>query len=223
MNAFENLERLNAQIDIWIDEEEYERVHQALPITNDGLRKNVDSCFEHPNCTQGKDSKWQTILPRDFSLPIGKAHPTSREEDDVLLDEFSSPLFYAKLLRARIQHKGSDCYFKRRDEVVAYLENHIPTITDENTAKLTILYLLELAVASESFEILGFAERARRAMTKHKVIMGKDAEEFYWFYDPLARYNTGVGHFHKSRYRKAIIEFNHVIEQVGKEETRQRK
>ena len=219
MSTFEELERLNAQIDVWIDEEEYDKVIQALPPADD-LESRVTTCFHPPSCTQGKDYEWQDILPRDFSLPIEKAHPTGREEDDILLDKFSSPLFYAKLLRARIQQKGTDCYFKRLDEVVAYLENHIPTISDENIAKLaklTILYLLELATASESFEILGFAERARRAMTKHKGIMGKDANEFCWFYDLLARYNIGLGHFHKNRYRQAIVEFNLIIEQVQKE------
>jgi len=113
MNTFENLEKLNAQIDIWIDEEEYKKVHQALPVTNDKLRKNVDSCFKDPNCTENKDSNWQTILPRDCSLPIEKAYPPDAEGDGISLDKNDnhwSPLFYAKTLRARIQDRGSDHY-----------------------------------------------------------------------------------------------------------------
>jgi ribonuclease BN (tRNA processing enzyme) len=222
MSTFKELERLNAHIDIWIDEEEYGKVIQALPLAK-RLESGVNSCFEHPNCTQDKDSEWDGILYRLRNCPIPYAYHQDLTRGKRRLNKHWSRLFYAKLLRARIQEKGTDCYFKRLDEVVAYLENHIPTISDENTAKLTILYLLELAATSESFEILGFAERARRAMTKHKSIMGKDANEFFWFYDLLARYNIGLGHFHKSRYRKAILEFNYIIEQVQKEENRQTK
>jgi ribonuclease BN (tRNA processing enzyme) len=218
MSTFENLEGLNAQIDIWIDEEDYERVCRTLPISNDGLRKDVDSCFE-PLCTQGKNSQWQTILSRDTSLPIEKARPTDREKDDISLDNRWAPLFYAKLLRARIQNKGTDCYLRRLDEVEAYLENHFPTISDEDTTKLAILYLLELAAASQSFEIIGFADRARRVINERKDMLGKDAQEFIWFYDLFVSYNIGVGHFHKSHYREAILEFNRIIEQVRKEQT----
>jgi ribonuclease BN (tRNA processing enzyme) len=214
MSVFENLERLNAQIDVWIDEENYLYVLEALCIADDSLKKDVDSCFDKI-CTNDRDSQWQTILSRDISSPIKEA---CYEGNKIALDAGWSELFYAKLLRARIQDKGTDCYLRRLDEVEEYLECRLPKIENENTSKLTILYLLELAAASQSFEILGFAERAKRVMNERKKMFNEDRENFVWFYDLFIRYNTGVGHFHKLRYRKAILEFNHIIAEVRKEE-----
>ncbi|MFC1974469.1 hypothetical protein ACFLVA_00460, partial [Chloroflexota bacterium] len=219
MSAFENLEMLNAQIDIWIDEEEYESVYKALPITNDGLKKNVDSCFEHPNCTQDKNTEWDGILHRIRNSPIQYAYHEDLIHGKHRLNKHWARLFYAKLLRARIQDKGTDCYLKRLDEVEAYLESQLPSIIDENTAKLAVLYLLELAAISQSFEIIGFAERAGRVMADHKKMLVEHSEEFIWFYKLFQSYNLGVGYFHKSHYRMAILEFNRIIEQVRKEKT----
>lgn len=212
MSTFEELERLNALIDIYIDEEEYEQVYQALPIP-EPLTSLIESCLGDPNCTQDKDHEWQTILSRDLSLPIEKAHPTNREGNDIPLDKLWSRLFYAKRLRARIQQKATDCYLRRLDDVVAYLENNLPAVSHE-TAKLAVLYLLEMSATSQSFEILAFADRARRIINERPGILGDDAEEFRSFYDLLAGYNLGIGYFHKSRYRKAIVEFNRIIKQV---------
>ncbi len=224
MSTFEKLESLNAQIDIWIDEEEYYKVVDSLPLT-EPLKSLVESCFDHPNYTHDKDLTWQSILSHDHSLPIEGAHPNGQRGEVIPLDEGWPRFFYAKLLRARIKEKGTDCYSRRLDEVVAYLEKHIPDVNveDEDTAKLAVFYLLELSAASLSFEMLGFAERAHRIMRERPVMFGKHEENFLWFYELLAKYNMGVGYFHKGRYRKAIVEFNHIIKQVQEEERKQQK
>ena len=124
-----------------------------------------------------------------------------------------SPLLYAKSLRSRIQQRGTDCYFRRLDEVVAYLERHFPDPSDnKQSAKLAILYLLELAAASLSHESLGFADRAHRLLRNCSLL--KDERPFRWFYELLSRYNLGVAHFHDASYRKAVLEFNYVVYEI---------
>ena len=165
MNKFENLERLNAQIDIWIDEEDYKSVYDALPITkNAGLREKVKNFFRL-DCTQSREPQWQIILSREISPPIEQA---KFEDGYVPLDTNWSRLFYTKLLRAHIQDKGTDCYLGRLDEVEAYLESHFPSIVDDKDPRLAVICLIELAAVSQSFETLGFAERAGRFMKSHE-------------------------------------------------------
>lgn len=217
MDSFVQLERLNAQIDIWIDEEDYCKVRKALPIADEELKAKANSCLCHPHCTHGEDRdlEWRSILARKRSRPIPYACHQDLTGGKVRLNRHWSRLFYAKLLRARIQQKGTDCYLHRLDEVVAYLEKHLPTISVGDTAKLAVLYLLELSAASQSFEILAFADRACRIMNaRSDMFVGEEGKNFRWFYDLLARYNMGIGYFHKGRYRKAIMEFNYIIEQV---------
>lgn len=209
--TFERLEKLNIDIDICIDEEKYKDACKALKL-RDGL--NLADCFPPSSpSTHNTDDKWNSILGGIGDLPI-------READGVPLVDNSDPvvnswscLLYAKLIRARIQKMGTDCYLRRLDDVIAYLERNLPQVTHQQNhiSKLSIFYLFELSSASQEYEMVGFARRAKQILLRQRRTIGKD---FYWFYDLLAHYNYGVAYFHGGRYRLAVREFNYIIRSV---------
>lgn len=231
--VFENLERANAQIDIWIDEEEYEKVIQSCEIEPElkideekkqTLQELFNSAFSDESCTANKDHEWLSLLSHS-TRPISAICNISQEGDRIELvspdyDAWSR-FFWAKLIRARIQQKGTDCYYRRLDQVVAYLERHCPPIlsvsqteNDENQSTtfsnlLGVIYLLEMAASGEGVDQRSFANRARRII-KNKI---KD-KAICAFYDLLTRYNIGLGYFHERRYRNAVLEFNWIIREL---------
>ena len=226
---FVNLERANAQIDIWIDEEEYDKVIDSCVIDKDlkineedrTLYNVLEAAFDHPFCTDEKDDEWLSILNHS-TCPIFAIRniPLIPQPIDLTSKDYApwSHFFWAKLIRARIQQKGTDCYFRRLDQVVAYLERHSPTVSPLNQKqkdkkeravllnKLAVIYFLEMAASGQGADQRSFAERARRILQEH--INDKD---FKWFYELLARYNIGIGYFHERLYRKAVLEFNLII------------
>lgn len=211
-SKFQKLEMLNAQIDVWIDEEKFDEVKKSLKVNpSKKVGKHLRNCFSHPYCTNSKDDDWAYVLDHSYTeVPIARV--TWPEKIDLKqVDNHWSHLFYAKLLRARIQQKGTDCYFRRLDDVVNYLENHLPLAKPRNIekTKLAAIYLLELSAAAMDSEMLGFAQRARRVIREH--LREGDEEAFKDFYDLWARYNIGVAYFHEARYRKAVLEFNKII------------
>ncbi|TSA55715.1 MAG: hypothetical protein D4R38_00005, partial [Dehalococcoidia bacterium] len=193
-----NLEQISAQIDVWIDEEEYCQVQAQFNKVG-----NLKRLFEPTYCTHNEDAdkNWHGALTSDKPQPVTL-------KDGSIIDKDWSRLFYAKLLRSKIQEKGTDCYFNRLDQVVAYLEKYIPdhynNVENVESVKLAVLYQLELSTASLSYEMMGYAERARRLLQEIKNTKEKDIDYFCWFYELLARYNIGVAHFHISNNSKAI-------------------
>jgi len=185
----EKLEELNAQIDVWIDDEDYGSVYDhatgvkpndgKLPNHDQTVKSYINACFPEVNkdqkeqeeyCTHDKDDDWRRALNYDIdTLTIVKVG----SEDLGLSDKYWSHLFYAKLLRVKIKQKGSDCYTRRLDDVAAYLERHLPQQNgdDEWKIRLTLMYLLELSAVSQDWESLGFAERARRVIRDRKYFL----------------------------------------------------
>jgi hypothetical protein len=215
---YEEYEKLNAQVDVWIDEEEskriYEQVDKQAPVLELNDSKKVDGLFSGSStCTNGKDSTWSRVLSSEF--PVKKVREQELDEKEPL-DQYWSHLFFAKLLRARIMEKGTDCYFRRLDDIIAYLERHLPdysaNIKGGERAKLAVLYLLEVSAAAISSESRGFAERSRRILSDCDSL--KDERLFRWFYELLARYNIGVAHFHEASYQKSVLEFNYIIFEI---------
>ena len=226
-NLNKKLERLNAQIDVWIDDEDYNKIwfdtkenHNAKGIiTLDGnVKSEVKQCFPDDNsyCTRNKYTEWQRALSYGIdSLPVVKVGG----EDLKPPDKYWSHLFYAKLLRAKIKQKGNDCYTRRLDDVAAYLERHLPQQNGDGEweTRLTLMYLLELSAVSQDWESLGFAERAWRVITNAENaprVKTEVKKAPYKFYELWARFNIGIAYFHKSHYRKAVLEFNQIIWQV---------
>ena len=229
-NLNEELEKLNAQIDVYIDDEDYDEIWsdtKGIITLRDNVESEVRRCFPDNNhSTHGntRDSWWRDLLnTSDAEISITTIKIKDKKEvalsKDIPIEPVWSHLFYAKLLRAKIKQKGSDCYTRRLDDVAAYLERHLPQQSgqDEWGTRLRLMYLLELSAVSLDWESLGFSERAQRVITdaKHSPRVKKAVEKApYEFYDLWAHYNIGVAYFHRGYYRKAVLEFNKVIWQV---------
>ncbi len=213
--TFEEFEKVNAEIDILIDEEEYEEVQRLFDIDDPGI---LQKAFKHKTCTAELDEKWIALLGRK-KLPIKSINKNRYPEFDKgsQLEPAWSRFFWAKLIRAKIQEKGTDCYLRRTDDVVAYLERNLPVIPKGKKIKkqkliLTVIYFLEMAACGTDVDIRSFADRAHRFLIRYF----KNDNDFYDFYDLLARYNIGVSYFHEARYRKAALEFNYIIDEFKK-------
>ncbi len=208
---FEKFEKINSKIDIYIDEEEYDKVQELFIINDSGL---LTKAFpDDGTCTAKLDEEWIDLLGSD-KLPIKSINYQGFQKfnENNQLEPDWSRFFWAKLIRAKIQEKGTTCFFRRTDDVVAYLERNLPVITKDEKIKkqkfkLTVIYLLEMAACGTDVDGRSFAERARRFLKRYL----KNGKNFGIFYDLLARYNCGVSYFHEARYRKAAREFNYII------------
>lgn len=215
--SFKELEKLNAQIDVWIDEEDFEKINNTLIASN---KEDLDICF-----TQGEIkhvthyTKWENSWIKILAGHVVKAGEITLNDK---LEELWPYLFYAKLLRAKIQQKSySNCYTRRLDEVAAYLEKHRPAYIEgeDKITRLNLMYLLELSAVCQLSESQGYSERARRLITNATYLKrpGDYAGKApYEFYELWAHYNIGVAYFHQGEYRKAVLEFNLIIWQVEK-------
>lgn len=221
--TFEAFEQLNAQLDIWIDEEDYPSISQTFSISED-LNTYLEVAFEHPFCataTPNQKRMWQKLL--EISSPPFQTVQNS--------DFFNTPfrltpeggykawsfLLWAKYLRARIQQNGTDCYYSRLDDLLIFLEKHLPLVTSVMNSKILVIYLLEMSAVGQGADHRSFSERARRVLNQSLNTRGTsipDAAEFKTFYDLWARYNIGVGYFHEAQYRKAVLEFNLIIKDM---------
>jgi ribonuclease BN (tRNA processing enzyme) len=221
---FEKLEKLNAQIDVWIDEENSDKISHELYISRKVIKQNLDTCFpqgERKYATHDDEweKSWKNLLTgrvtKAGEIPLTK----TRTEERDLARKLWPYLFYAKWLRAKIQQNSySDCYIRRLDDVVVYLERHYPSVESptpdvrEQLYRLSIIYLLELSATSLGWESMGYSERARRLIKEAKQFATERAP--YEFYELWARYNIGVAYFHIREYRSAVLEFNKIIWQV---------
>ena len=206
---FELLERLNAQIDIWIDQENFNEIERSLHLRPSGS-KIIAEAFRHEYCTEGLDETWGKL----FEKPNPSLSKVRVDTDTCLNISIYKPwarLFWAKLIRAKVQEKGSDCYFRRLDQVTAYLERHLPTTKplDQRNNELVVLYLLEMSAAGEGPDHRSFAERARRVLKRY---FNRDHDNpFLAFYDLWARYNIAIGYGHEGLHLEALREFDRII------------
>lgn len=196
--------------------------------------------FKQPDFCTGTDDKkkeWQEL--QNFNHKDITTIRDAVKNKDIPIDENWSPLFYTKLLRAKIQQRGdSDCYIRRLDDVATYLGRQLPfhkkKETDaekERVDRLTLIYLMELSAICQLSASQGYSERARSIIkdVKHNITINYQNKETsesrkelasklapYEFYELWARYNIGIAYFHQREYRKAVLEFNWIIWQVKK-------
>ena len=141
---------------------------------NSTLDGSVESAFkEENNCTKGKDDEWENILNTKERFPIISITVIDNDgkEDNIQLkngalnnsdspDSYWSRFFWAKFIRAKIQEKGTNCCFRRLDQILTYLERNLPIVSqkddDQNNKllykQLTVIYLLEMAAAGEGVD-----------------------------------------------------------------------
>jgi len=230
---FEKLERLNAQIDVWIDEEDYDaiRKHIGYKYSDDFYKDACNTLYDtKKTCSNNDDIIWQSFLieshnGRELPPPIAAVKLTDGKIANFNIDKFCdvswSRLFWAKLLRAIIMQKGTDCFYRRLDSFMIYLERNIPVPSSKDALKFHIIYLLELATYGIGADWKSFAERARRILRDPslKGIFGKDEKRFVQFYDLVSRYSKGIYYFHegKDSYERAVSEFDYIIKTIDRE------
>jgi len=220
---FETLERLNAQIDVWIDQEEFDLIvasFKCLPTEKDtSFGNRLENAFSNDSCTFLLEKEWDELLNVTSPLLVEFRFPDKdwtlfvNDKDNRELEDKWAQFFWAKLIRARIQQKGSDCYFNRLDQLIVFLERNQPVIKRnfDQTNKLAVIYLLEMAASGLGADQESFADRARRVLKEHF----KEKDCFHYFYNLLARYNIALGFQHEGRNRDAVREFNWIIKKLG--------
>lgn len=215
MRKFNDLEKANAYIDVCIDEEDYEKVYRIInkKAIQPRLCSILKEAFDHRYCTKTSDDKWLSLFCHNKKKPINFLNlDFDDKKKKIHLDTSWSHFFFAKLIRAKIQQKGTDCYYRRLDELVIYLERHFPVILINNigpSTKLSVIFLLEMSATGVGSDQRSFAERARRVL--QECLRDKKFKNFKMFYEFLARYNNGVGYFHESQYHNALSEFNKIL------------
>lgn len=220
MHDFEKLERINCQIDVWIDEEEYDKINKVL-VGHPTWDSKLTNAFLNATCTFNKDQEWFDLLNGSTEPPIRAVKITKKDEIKLIDKRDWSFFFGAKLIRSKIQQKGTDCYLQRLDQVINYLEQRLPIISSNNlqSNKLAVIYLLEMAACGVETDHRSFAERVRRILKNIKYFPA-DEKHFIDFYELLARYNIGIGHFHEGSYQKSVEEFNFIIDNWNKAKER---
>lgn len=201
ITTFEKLERLNAQIDVWIDDENYKEIEKKCKPEND-LLGTVKAVFQgaakSPN--------------RDFSKLL-KKRDTYLKETLLQQDKEWQALLWAKYLRAQIQKQGTDDFAELLDNVTFFLQRRLP----ENNSFFQHLYYQEIAAcAHPGEESLGAAKRAYNLVPKRETILWEQSfrRKLYLLW---ARLNMGIGYRHSKQSEKAEHEFNQIIKEFSSE------
>jgi len=230
-DQFRELELINAEIDIFIDEERYKEAEDSLDLS-ENTKKEIAECFKHDcsqrmntawrNALEIKGDKWPVIKAGGFLLSDAQGQVDHKEPLPLSAEirQGWSALFWAKLLRAKIQERNTDCYLSRLDDVVGALERNLPAEPiepiDEKYRlefKLYFYYLMELSAASFDYGSIGYATRARRLLNRN-FPSSKTEEGNHLFIDSAKRWialNEGISYLHLGEYQKASLEFNDII------------
>lgn len=229
---FQALERLNAEIDVLIDEEDYDIACDKVHLTPKA-KKLWKACFTNPRCTseENGDETWEKALSPKLLWPIKKIDSYQLElhvspktsilkTDSNPLQKSWAVLFWAKRLRAEIQKRNTDCYLRRLDDLVNYLERNLPLEPTNlaeaqeisETFKLYFYFLMELSAASLDYEQIGYAKRARRLLERLPHLRGKN--KFKYFFNMAERwikFANGLAYRHLGQYHKSSLEFKDII------------
>jgi hypothetical protein len=205
------LERINAVIDLCIDNELNEELDSFLVLDQPGkLRSILDGRnlppFNPPQIV------WQNLTnilkPYEFILGDVDLRSDSRNA----LDQWLA-LFWAKALRAalkRYNRDEPDLYY----QLIEFLEKRIPSPQrgdkDKDSVVTTINFLMELSALASGEASYGYANRAR-SLLKDPFPDYKDPKRGP--YDRWIGYNSGIAYQHMiDRNREAVREFNWIIE-----------
>lgn len=221
MGSTKALELLNVKLDVWIDEEEYEKVYKSLDLNQaNTILLRIDETIM--SSTTGDGSKTKSIRndlqsflkssPSDL-LIIKDYEPAERTFTNKEM-RLWEPLYFAKRLRARVMQNGSDDYISLLDDILVYLYKglSLSVLFPINQEEYVIhhLYFQELAACARSgLESLGYAMRA------FDVIENVDAPSNSTFdlklYRLWAKLNQGIGYWHSNQRIEATKVFNEVI------------
>ncbi len=207
---FQELELLNVKVDVWIDEEEYEKLYDCIAIEKT-LKEKINKVF----CGE-----------QDFQSIFININDDNKEEyPEQSIQDIGSckiettnikwrRLFFAKYLRAKIMQQGTDSYMKHLDELIVYLQRKLPYPYPQTNHEIILqhLYFQELSACGKpGLESLGFAIRAREEAIKGKTENGSASHYRFELYKLWARLNEGIGYWHSNQKMQAALAFSEVI------------
>jgi len=225
-DMFRKLELLNAEIDVLIDEEQYADIEYKLHIRR-CFKRLIDRCFTDALCAKKGDKYWRIALSLNSNkllkagiFQLNTPRTLGDQKVGIELLRSWSSLFWAKLLRAKIQQRNTDCYLNRLDDVVGYLERNCPPEPaaskdgkDLLRSKLHFYYLMELSAASFDYGSIGYATRARRFLREFSPLSKTDdaTKRFLDVARSWIALNEGISYLHLGNYHQASLEFNDII------------
>ena len=224
-----DLEKINEIIDLCIDRELYKHLNKILSLSNPAKKY-----FETLSVNKRKGIKPLKLRFEDGDLPVQKVNlPSKLIPPQLILSKESSLnlaqktnqatllkrwsyLFWSKRIRAVLHKKNNKgAWLKRYDDLILFLERHIPTAEDKanNNKKDFILtlfnYLMELSALAQGEASFGYAERAQKVL--NELYRPEPDEPERGPYDRWISWNKGTAYQHIGRNQRAAIEFNWVI------------
>lgn len=222
-NNFRHLELLNAEIDVLIDGEEYEKVQSKI-ILNPDTEYIWHNCFKNALCTQELDDNWFKALgefDENFLTSVLIEKEKKVNLSGVENQRTWSALFWAKRLRCEIQRRNTDCYLRRLDDLVGFLERNLPNEPaykkgddfDFNSFKLFFYFFMELSAVALDFEQIGYSKRFKRIIDKfpRSFKINRENKAFFITANHWLTFNEGLAYLHLGLHHKASLELNSLI------------
>jgi hypothetical protein len=216
---FKKFEVCNAEFDVLIDEERYPEIWERLPLPEEAY-KVWNRCFSHESCSRVSDTDWDEAFSLKGSKFPLKSIKIGQDELEITSNDWSA-LLWAKRLRAKIQEKNTDCYERRLDDLVGYLERNLPEEPKvpnglkeiPNSFKLYFYYLMELSATSLDYEQIGYAKRASRLLHRLPVSLYNlsDFPSFASTAERWIKYTEGMAYRHLGQNHLASLEFSDLI------------
>lgn len=239
--TIDQLETINAVIDVCIDRELFEALKEMVHLS--GKAENILSQINQLDSEQ----KWNVnsiqnivfemdgvlkdfpVVEISFMQSIGSILSGSfilhnKENDGLLMQQWSC-LFWIKMIRAILQKKNREPWISGFDDIVALLERNIPAIDprlseeQKKDQKRTLFaYLMELSASARDEGSYGYAERARCLIDdiSDVALTKEDKYKYGTSYDRWVCYNKGLAYQHSGLPHKAVLEFNYVISKFWK-------
>lgn len=210
--TFHDLELLNINLDVWIDDENYNKVYACIQLdTKAQINKYIENFATSdefpPRFKIGKNPEKTICLIGSQDNKVLKAKDNWK------------PLFFAKYLRAKLLQNGTDKYTDHLVDLVMYLQRKLPYQSPQTDQEYILqhLYFQELsACGMPGLESLGFALQAY-SLIKDKENTYDNSHYSFELYKLWARYNQGVGYLHSFQKMEAALTFNEVIREFDKE------
>jgi len=210
--SFRELELLNVKIDVWIDEEEFDKIENELSFKK---LNDINNFFDLDN----SKSKKKINSPEKFIKFLQDSEKLRQFYDFGKIINYKEwiPLLWAKFLRAKVKEADNDKFTKLLDYLVVYLLKSIPYVSssDEDQQILLHLYFQELsACGMPGLESLGYAMQAERII-KEKICSKKNSGKATHYdlklYELWASLNKGIGYSHSFQKNYAEKELCKVI------------
>lgn len=241
--TIENLETINAVVDICIDRELYNTLLDGNMLRFSESAKKLLERIEELN----PESKWDDYLAQQIvyeMYKVSRSFPTvgislqpavdwilsgeftfSKDENGNWFFEKWSCLLWIKAIRAVLQKKNREPWISGFDDVVSLLEANVPRInpslkidkkTIEDQKKTIFAFLMELSASARDEASCGYAERARYLISDIADVTPEQRYEYGTSYDRWVWYNKGLSYQHSGLHHKAVMEFNYVISKFWK-------